>query len=108
VNVAVWLSAPSLALFVAAEFDRLDKAKSGELDVKVLTPSNLSVSRFVGKWWLYQPNLQIHSPCYFGTESFCAAALPSMDSAASKTTMVATIKRPFVRLSMMDSLAYLG
>jgi hypothetical protein len=49
VNVAVWLSAPSLALFVAAEFDRLDKAKSGELDVKVLTPSNLSVSRFVGK-----------------------------------------------------------
>jgi hypothetical protein len=36
--------------FMAAEFDRLDKAKSGELDVKVLlTQSNLSVSRFVGK-----------------------------------------------------------
>ena len=35
--------------FMAAEFDRLDKAKSGELDVKVLTQSKLSVSRFVGK-----------------------------------------------------------
>jgi len=35
--------------FMAAEFDRLDKAKSGELDVKVLTPANLSVNRFVGK-----------------------------------------------------------
>ena len=35
--------------FMAAEFDRLDKANSGELDVKVLTQSNLSVSRFVGK-----------------------------------------------------------
>jgi Ca2+-binding EF-hand superfamily protein len=35
--------------FMAAEFDRLDKAKSGELDVKALTQSNLSVSRFVGK-----------------------------------------------------------
>jgi hypothetical protein len=36
--------------FTAAEFDRLDRAKCGELDVKVLlTPSNLSVSRFVGK-----------------------------------------------------------
>jgi len=35
--------------FMAAEFDRLDKVKSGELDVKVLTQSNLSVSRFVGK-----------------------------------------------------------
>jgi hypothetical protein len=34
--------------FMAAEFDRLDKAKSGELDVKVLTQSKLSVSRFVG------------------------------------------------------------
>jgi hypothetical protein len=35
--------------FMAAAFDRLDKAKSGELDVKVLTQSNLSVSRFVGE-----------------------------------------------------------
>jgi hypothetical protein len=35
--------------FMAAEFDRLDKEKCGELDVKVLTQSKLSVSRFVGK-----------------------------------------------------------
>jgi hypothetical protein len=35
--------------FMAAQFDRLDKAKSGELDVKVPTQPNLSVSRFVRK-----------------------------------------------------------
>jgi hypothetical protein len=35
--------------FRAAAFDRLDTAKSGELDVKVLTQSNLSISRFVGE-----------------------------------------------------------
>jgi hypothetical protein len=35
--------------FMAAEFDRLDKAKSGELDVKVLTQSNFSANRLVGK-----------------------------------------------------------
>jgi hypothetical protein len=35
--------------FMAAEFDRLDKAKSGELDGKVPTQPNLSVSRFVRK-----------------------------------------------------------
>jgi hypothetical protein len=35
--------------FMAAEFDRLDKSKTGELDVKALTQSNLSASHFVGK-----------------------------------------------------------
>ncbi len=35
--------------FMAAEFDRLDKSKTGELDVKVLTQSNLSATHFVGK-----------------------------------------------------------
>jgi hypothetical protein len=35
--------------FMGAEFDRLDKAKTGELDVKALTQSNLSASHFVGK-----------------------------------------------------------
>lgn len=35
--------------FMEAEFERLDKAKKGELDVKELAQSNLAVSRFVGK-----------------------------------------------------------
>jgi EF hand len=37
--------------FMEAEFDRLDKAKNGELDVKELAHSKLRVSRFtsVGK-----------------------------------------------------------
>lgn len=37
--------------FMEAEFDRLDKAKNGELDVKELTQSKLRVSHFtsVGK-----------------------------------------------------------
>ena len=37
--------------FMEAEFDRLDKEKNGELDVKELTRSKLTVSRFtsVGK-----------------------------------------------------------
>jgi|SRR5271167_4823630 len=37
--------------FMEAEFDRLDKSKSGELDVKELTQSKLRVSHFtnVGK-----------------------------------------------------------
>jgi Ca2+-binding EF-hand superfamily protein len=37
--------------FMEAEFDRLDKAKNGELDVKELTQSRLRVSHFasVGK-----------------------------------------------------------
>src|ERR1700677_715426 len=37
--------------FMEAEFDRLDKAKNGELDVKELTQSTLRVSHFtsVGK-----------------------------------------------------------
>lgn len=35
--------------FMEAEFNRLDKDKTGELDVKTLTQSNLTVSRFVGK-----------------------------------------------------------
>ncbi len=35
--------------FMEAEFNRLDKDKSGELDVRALTQSNVTVSRFVGK-----------------------------------------------------------
>lgn len=37
--------------FMEAEFDRMDKSKNGELDVKELTESRLRVSRFtaVGK-----------------------------------------------------------
>ena len=35
--------------FMAAEFDRLDKGKKGELDVRKLTQSELSASRFAGK-----------------------------------------------------------
>ena len=35
--------------FMEAEFDRLDKDKKGELDVRKLTQSELSASHFVGK-----------------------------------------------------------
>lgn len=35
--------------FMEAEFDRLDKEKKGELNVKKLTQSDLSASRFAGK-----------------------------------------------------------
>ena len=35
--------------FMEAEFERLDKDKTGELDVKVLTQSNLHARSFVGK-----------------------------------------------------------
>ncbi len=35
--------------FMAAEFDRLDKEKSGQLNVKELTRTNLSASRYAGK-----------------------------------------------------------
>jgi EF hand len=35
--------------FMEAEFERLDKDKSGELDVKELTRSNLQARSFVGK-----------------------------------------------------------
>ncbi len=35
--------------FMEAEFERLDKEKKGELDVRKLTRSNLSASHFVGK-----------------------------------------------------------
>jgi sulfatase maturation enzyme AslB (radical SAM superfamily) len=35
--------------FMEAEFDRLDKEKKGELNVKKLTQSELSASRFAGK-----------------------------------------------------------
>ena len=35
--------------FMEAEFNRLDKDKSGELDVKTLTQTSISASRFVGK-----------------------------------------------------------
>ncbi len=35
--------------FMEAEFERLDKDKNGELDVKKLTQSSLTANRFVGK-----------------------------------------------------------
>lgn len=35
--------------FMEAEFDRLDKEKKGELNVKKLTQSDLSATRFAGK-----------------------------------------------------------
>jgi Ca2+-binding EF-hand superfamily protein len=35
--------------FMEAEFERLDKNKSGELNVKTLTQSSLTATHFVGK-----------------------------------------------------------
>jgi hypothetical protein len=35
--------------YMEAEFERLDKSKKGELNVKELTQSNLTASRFAGK-----------------------------------------------------------
>jgi len=35
--------------FMEAEFDRLDKARTGELDVRELTKSTETASRFAGK-----------------------------------------------------------
>jgi EF hand len=35
--------------FMAAEFDRLDKTRNGQLNVKELTRSNLSATSYVGK-----------------------------------------------------------
>jgi len=35
--------------FMEAEFERLDKDKNGELDVKKLAQSSVTASRFVGK-----------------------------------------------------------
>jgi len=35
--------------FMEAEFERLDKSKKGELNVKELTQSNLTASHFAGK-----------------------------------------------------------
>lgn len=35
--------------FMESEFERLDKDKKGELDIKKLASSNLTVSRYVGK-----------------------------------------------------------
>ena len=35
--------------FMEAEFERLDKNKTGELDVKELTKSTMMANRFVGK-----------------------------------------------------------
>jgi hypothetical protein len=43
------ISKPEYMKFMEAEFERLDKNKQGELNVKELTQSNLAVSRFVGK-----------------------------------------------------------
>jgi hypothetical protein len=45
------ISKPEWMKFMEAEFDRLDKSKNGELDVKELTQSRLRVSHFtsVGK-----------------------------------------------------------
>jgi hypothetical protein len=35
--------------FMEAEFERLDKEKTGELDVRALTQSSVTANRFVGK-----------------------------------------------------------
>jgi len=35
--------------FMEAEFERLDKDKNGELDVKKLAQSSVTAGRFVGK-----------------------------------------------------------
>lgn len=35
--------------FMEAEFERLDKGKTGELDVRELTKSTVTANRFVGK-----------------------------------------------------------
>jgi len=35
--------------FMEAEFERLDKSKKGELDVKELTQPTVTASHFVGK-----------------------------------------------------------
>ena len=35
--------------FMEAEFDRLDKAKTGDLDVRELTKSTVTANRFAGK-----------------------------------------------------------
>src|ERR1700680_5322766 len=51
--------------FMEAEFDRLDKAKNGELDVKELTQSRLRVSHFlsVGKVTAFQRESWIRRSC---------------------------------------------
>jgi Ca2+-binding EF-hand superfamily protein len=43
------LSKQEFMKFMEAEFERLDKDKKGELNVKDLTQSSLSASRFAGK-----------------------------------------------------------
>ncbi len=35
--------------FMEAEFERLDRTKTGELDVKDLAPSTITASRYLGK-----------------------------------------------------------
>ena len=35
--------------FMEAEFERLDRNKTGELDIKELTKSTITANRFVGK-----------------------------------------------------------
>jgi Ca2+-binding EF-hand superfamily protein len=43
------LSKQEFMKFMEAEFERLDKSKKGELNVKELTQSSLTASRFAGK-----------------------------------------------------------
>jgi len=43
------VSKPEFMKFMAAEFERLDKSRIGQLNVKELTRSNLSASHIAGK-----------------------------------------------------------
>ena len=43
------ISKEEFMMFMEAEFERLDKNKKGELNVKELTQSRLTASRFAGK-----------------------------------------------------------
>lgn len=48
-NKAGMVSKQEYMTFMEAEFDRLDKEKKGELNVRKLTQSELSAGRFAGK-----------------------------------------------------------
>ncbi|HEY6387975.1 MAG TPA: EF-hand domain-containing protein [Candidatus Acidoferrum sp.] len=43
------VSKQEFMMFMEAEFERLDKSKKGELNVKELTQSSLTASRFTGR-----------------------------------------------------------
>ena len=49
VNKQGMVSKQEFMKYMEAEFDRLDKEKKGELNVRRLTQSELSASRFTGK-----------------------------------------------------------